>query len=265
MPKPVIHFAHANSFPAKTYSKLFASLEDEFEISYADLLAHNPRFPVREGWKELADELREEIQRRHTQPIIGVGHSFGGILHFFLACEFPEMYRAIILLDAPLVGGLRAYAVRLAQRTNFIDRVPQIRQTPFRRANWKSRAEAHSHFNKIKKFRAFDEDVLRDYVQHGIRETESGAQLIFQPAIESSIYKTLPTDFAKFRDRLKIPSAYIGGTDSNEARLAGLGFMKRNFHFDFYSINGSHLFPFEKPLETTQLIRKALRKIGLQD
>ncbi len=94
MSKEIIHFAHANGFPAKTYTKLFSFLEDKFEINYLDRHAHNPIFPVTDGWQRLADELRGEIKRRYDQPIIGIGHSLGGILHFLVAVENPELYQA---------------------------------------------------------------------------------------------------------------------------------------------------------------------------
>ena len=73
MPKEIIHFAHANGFPAKTYSKLFSFLESDFEINYLLRHAHNPKFPVTDGWERLRDELREEIQKRYTKKIVGVG------------------------------------------------------------------------------------------------------------------------------------------------------------------------------------------------
>jgi len=90
MNKPIIHFAHANGFPAKTYSKLFSYLKDDFEINYLERHAHNPKFPVADGWERLRDELREEIENRYTQKIIGVGHSFGGIFQFPGGVENPE-------------------------------------------------------------------------------------------------------------------------------------------------------------------------------
>jgi len=46
MPKQIIHFAHANGFPAKIYGKLFSYLEDDFEINYLERHSHNPKFPV---------------------------------------------------------------------------------------------------------------------------------------------------------------------------------------------------------------------------
>ncbi len=106
MSKPIIHFAHANGFPAKTYSKLFSFLEDDYEINYLERHAHNPKFPVTDGWERLRDELREEIEKRYTEKIIGIGHSLGGILHFLVAAEKPELYKANILLDAPIISRL---------------------------------------------------------------------------------------------------------------------------------------------------------------
>ncbi len=82
MSKEIIHFAHANGFPAKTYNKLFSFLSDKFEINYLERHAHNPKFPVTDGWHRLADELREALQNRYDQPIIGIGHSFFGFFQW---------------------------------------------------------------------------------------------------------------------------------------------------------------------------------------
>src|SRR5688572_32420008 len=51
-------------------------------------------------------------------------------------------------------------------------------------------------------------------------------------------------------------SAYIGGNHSREARLARLSFMRKNFQFSFHYLEGSHLFPLEKPQETAEIIKK---------
>ena len=255
MKKPIIHFAHANGFPAKTYGKLFSFLTDEFQINFIERHAHNKLFPVDDDWAYLKEELREEIENRYTEKIIGIGHSLGGILHFLVAVEHPELYKQIILLDAPLISRLSGTAIRLLKKTGLIDRTMLSRQTTFRRNFWESRAVALQHFRSKEKFKAFDEDVLRDYVEHGTVENETGVKLFFEPNIESKIYRTLPHNFAKYRGKLKVPTFYIGGSNSREARLAGLNFMKKNFPIDFYFLEGSHLFPFEKPEETARLIK----------
>ena len=262
MNKQIIHFAHANGFPAKSYSKLFAYLANEFEINYLGLHAHNPKFPVADGWERLRDELRDEIEKRYTEKIIGVGHSLGGILHLLVAVENPEFYKAIILLDAPVISRLSSFGIKFLKRANLIEKLPLVKTTRFRRSAWRTRAETLEHFRQKEKFQKFDEQILRDYVEHGTIENETGGvNLYFKPSVEAKIYQTLPDYLPKLRGKLKIPAAYIGGTDSEEARLARIGFMKRHFPFKFSFIKGSHLFPLENPQETATVIKQIVEKL----
>lgn len=262
MPKEIIHFAHANSFPAKTYSKLFGFLADDYEINYLERHAHDPVYPVTDGWERLRDELSNELTKRYSAPVIGIGHSLGGILHFLAAIENPELYKAIILLDSPFVSRLSSAALRLLKRTKLIDKYSPSHTARFRRNNWKSKEEVFEHFRQKEMFKSFDEDVLRDYANYGSVETESGVKLLFDPGIEAKIYRTIPHGFGKFRGKLKVPAAYIGGIDSKEARLARLGFMKKHFPINFYFMEGTHLFPFEHPQKTAENIRRALADLS---
>jgi pimeloyl-ACP methyl ester carboxylesterase len=259
MNKQIIHFAHANGFPAKTYSKLFSYLEDEFEIGYLEHHAHNPKFPVTDSWERLRDELREEIENRYTQKIIGIGHSLGGILHFLVAVKNPELYKAIVLLDAPIISRLSSLGIKFLKRFGLIEKYTPAHMTRFRRAFWHTKKEVFEHFEKKEKFASFDMDVLRDYVEYGIVETEKGVKLSFSPKIEADIYRMIPDDLPKHRGKLKVPAAYIGGTHSREARLARLAFMKKHLPFTFQFVEGSHLFPLEKPQETAEIIKETLR------
>jgi pimeloyl-ACP methyl ester carboxylesterase len=262
MSKEIIHFAHANSFPAKTYSKLFSYLADDFEVNYLERHAHNPNFPVTDGWKYLAHELQAELENRYTQPIIGVGHSLGGILHFLVACESPELYESIVLLDSPLVSRLSGAGLKLLKRTRLLDKYSPSRTARFRRNLWETKDEVFKHFSRKELFKDFDKEVLRDYSNHGTVQFEKGLKLLFEPKIEAKIYRTIPDSFTKFRGKLKIPAAYIGGTHSREARLARLSFMKKHFPFQFYFIEGTHLFPFEKPFETAKLLNKVISNLS---
>lgn len=262
MSKEIIHFAHANSFPAKTYSKLFSYLSDDFEIGYLERHAHNSRFPVTDGWKYLAHELQTEIENRYTKPIIGVGHSLGGILHFLVACENPNLYKAIILLDAPLVSRLSGAAVKIAKLTRLVDKYSPSRTARFRRNLWETKDEVFEHFRNKELFKRFDHDVLRDYSNYGTVAHENGFKLYFEPTIEAKIYRTIPDSFTKYRGKLKVPAIYIGGTYSREARLARLSFMQKYFPFQFHFVEGSHLFPFEKPFETAKMLKQVASNLS---
>jgi pimeloyl-ACP methyl ester carboxylesterase len=256
--KEIIHFAHANSFPAKTYTKLFSYLADDFEIGFLERHGHNPNFPITDGWKFLAHELQTEIENRYTKPVIGIGHSLGGILHFLVACEHPELYTSIILLDAPLVSRLSGVGLKFLKRTRLLDKYSPSRAARFRRNYWETKAEVFRHFQQKQIFKHFDKDILHDYSNHATVPHKTGYKLLFEPKIEAKIYRTIPDSFTKFRGKLTVPAAYIGGTHSREARLARLSFMQKNFPFKFYFIDGSHLFPLEKPLETSKLIKKVI-------
>lgn len=259
MIKDTIHFAHANGFPAKTYNKIFAALAEDFEIGFLERHGHNPKFPVSDGWKFLKDELKAEIQTKYKQPIIGIGHSLGGILHLLVAVENPKLYKQIILLDAPIISRSSSYGLHVLKLTKLIDRYSPSKITRFRRNLWQTKAEVFEHFKAKPKFAAFDEEVLRDYVEHGTVKSEKGFELFFVPKIEARIYRTIPHQLPKLRGKLKVPTSYIGGNRSREAELARLSFMQKHFPIDFHFLEGSHLFPFEIPAQTAEKIKETLK------
>jgi surfactin synthase thioesterase subunit len=165
------------------------------------------------------------------------------------------------LLDAPVISRLSSGAVKILKMLNLSDRFTPSQTTRFRRNLWKSKEEVFDHFKQKEKFAAFDADVLRDYAEHGTIETNRGLELFFKPSIEAQIYRALPDNLPKLRGKLKVPAAYIGGTDSQEARMARLSFMKKHFSFEFHFLEGSHLFPLEKPQETAQTIKAAVKQL----
>ena len=256
--KKIIQFAHANGFPAGTYTKMFSFLEDDFEINFIEQHGHDPKFPVLDDWKFLKLELLTEIKRLYQKPIIGVGHSLGGILHLLVAAENPELYKSIVLLDAPIISRLSSLFIKYAKKTNLMEKYSPARTTKFRRSKWRDETEAFEHFRKKEKFRRFDKQVLRDYIKYGTVKTKDGIKLSFEPNIEAKIYETLPHNLPKLKNKLQMPIAYIGGIKSTEAKLARLGFMKKHFPIKFYFLEGSHLFPFEKPKKTARLIKKVI-------
>ncbi len=60
-----------------------------------------------------------------------------------------------------------------------------------------------------------------------------------------------------------LPVAFVRGLQSNEVSQVGLGLTKKVVKLhpkgQFHTIEGSHLFPMEKPFETAQLILSCIR------
>ncbi|GIU82769.1 MAG: alpha/beta hydrolase [Acidobacteria bacterium] len=260
MSKKIIHFAHANGFPALSYKKLFSELADEFDIFFLERHGHNPEFPVTDNWTFLKDELRVEIEKRYTEPVIGVGHSLGGILHLLVSVERPDLYEQIVLLDSPIISRPASGFLKLAKKTRLIEKFSPAGSTKFRKNFWQSREEAFEYFKNKPRFRDFDTDVLKDYIQHGLVQNNSGFELFFNPLIETKIYLTIPDNLPEIYEKISVPFSFIKGSRSLESRLAGLAYTKKHPLLKaFLKVKGSHLFPFENPTDTARAVKKAIK------
>jgi pimeloyl-ACP methyl ester carboxylesterase len=248
MHRPILHFVHANSFPAGTYRVLFHHLSRHYEVHALDMHAHNPAFPVTDGWPALTLELAHEIESRHHAPVILVGHSMGGMLSMLTAGLRPELVRCIVLLDAPIVAGWRALLLKLAKRLGVDDRYSPARYSRRRRDIWPDVAAAYEHFAAKPLFAAWEPEVLRDYVEHGTLPHPKGVTLRYTRDTETAVYRTLPHHIgALARKSFPVPVGFIGGADSIECRQAGLAATRHLTGRNFSFVPGGHLFPMERP------------------
>jgi pimeloyl-ACP methyl ester carboxylesterase len=255
-----IHFSHANGFPAPCYRKLFDGLGSDLRIGHLDRIGHDPRFPVTDGWGNLVDELIHAVERRWLEPVLGIGHSLGGFLTAMAAARRPDLFRAIILLDAPILGRFQGSAMQFAKRIGLIDRMTPAASTRSRRREWPSREDALAHFRRRRVFAKFDAACLEDYVRFGLVDHARGVQLWFDPDIETRIYRTIPHDVAGSIKTLRVPAGFIGGRDSGLVKQVGLRITRRSFHVAL--VPGGHHFPFQLPEVAAAAIRRMAQDLG---
>lgn len=255
-----IHFSHANGFPGETYQALFQALTQHgFAIDYLPVHGHNPCYPVADNWGTLVDELIETIKQRHHRPVIAVGHSLGGVLSAFAAAKHPHLFKAVILLDSPVLTRLDCSVVNMAKRLGFIDSITPAGKTKGRRQFWGSREEAKHYFSERALFTQFSEQCLDDYVAHGLVEHETGVALRYDPDIEVSIYRTIP--HIKLSNRYKVPTALLYGKQSNVIKRHQVTMMRRSRQFYVREVAGSHMFPLEDPNGTAGQIIHAIQQL----
>ena len=229
-------------------------LASHFSVSWEEAIGMDPRHPPTEGWPHLVSQLTERIES--IGPVYGVGHSLGGYLNFLAAARRPELFRAIVLLDAPIIGAFRGGMLGATKRLGIVDRVTPAGATRDRRSIWSSREEAKAHFRSRALFRHFTDDCLDDYVRHGLTERNGKLQLRIDPAVEYQIYRTIPHDMMKHLPKLRVPAAFIGGEDSDVVRRVRLAGMKPKFRMR--KVPGGHLFPFERPRDAATSIAQVL-------
>jgi pimeloyl-ACP methyl ester carboxylesterase len=260
MRRPVLHFSHANGFPAPCYRSMLGLLEADFRVGFIPALGMDPRHPPTEGWPHLVRQVIDYVERSYAQPVIGVGHSLGGYLTFMAAVARPDLFRAAILLDAPIIGAIKGRLLGATKRFGIVDRVTPAGATRERRAEWGSLAEAERHFHGKSLFRQFAPEALRDYVRYGLVDDGKRLRLMIDPAIEYQIYRTIPHDLHRLLPKLRVPAGFIGGADSDIVRRVGLSTMRRA-GFAFRRVPGGHLFPLERPQAAAEAILEMTAKL----
>jgi len=272
----LIVFSHANSFPASTYGVLFKSLRARgHRVRALEKFGHDPAYPVTSNWphlvQQLADFAGREIEQ-HGEPAWLVGHSLGGFLSVMCAARHPQLgghgVRGVVLIDSPVLGGWRARTLELVKRTQLVGSLSPGKISRKRRHHWPDRDAALAHFAGKRSFARWHPQVLADYIDHGTldADTPQGPQrvLAFDRDVETAIYNTLPHNLDRLlrRHPLQCPVGFIGGTDSLEMRQVGMTMTRKLVGTDrperLQMIEGSHLFPMEKPLETATALERVL-------
>ena len=254
-----VFFAHANGFPSATYGKLFAGLAPDYEISHLPQHGHDPRFPVGDNWLHLVDELIHHLEQQDG-PVWGVGHSLGGVLHLHAALRCPQLYRGVVMLDSPVLTRADQWVIRLAKRLGFIDRSTPAGRTAGRREVFEDIDQARTYFSGKTLFRAFDPECLEAYLQHGLRQEGQALRLSFDPAIEMSIYRSIPHTRPAHHAQLNVPLAMVRGSHSRIVKAHHALAVQRMPQGENHSVPGGHMFPFERPDETAQLIRTLFKR-----
>jgi pimeloyl-ACP methyl ester carboxylesterase len=264
MPQPLLHFTHGNSYPSGSYGRLLDELRRDFDVRTTDMLGHDPRYPVGDGWHTLVDELIAQLET-YGRPAILVGHSLGGAVSMLAAHRRPDLARCLVLLDSPVVAGWRAQVLRVVKALGLGRRMSPGGAAARRRNVWPSRAAAYAHFISKPIFQAWAPGALDDYLDHGLAPHPDGVQLRFERDVEAAIYSTLPHDMDRvLRGPFPVPVGFIAGSDSAELRQAGLDATRRLVGSNFVTIQGSHLYPMEKPQQTAQLVREMIARLQRQ-
>lgn len=261
-------FSHANSFPASTYSQLFSHLRQRgFVVQAIEKLGHDPQYPVSNNWKHLTQQVADFAQAKADKaggPVWLVGHSLGGFLSLMAAARHPGLAKGVLLIDAPILGGWRSMALGVIKGAQLVGSLSPAAVSHKRRNSWPSQEAAYEHFKHKRAFAKWDDAVLRDYIAHGTVDRDGKRVLAFDREIETHIYNTIPDNLDRLlrRNPLKCPVSFIGGRQSWEMKRVGMGMTEKVTRGRIIMLDGTHLFPMEKPLATAAAIETSLRNMG---
>lgn len=255
--KYLIQFAHPNGFPAKCFNYLFNAIENA-DVNYVDLMGHN-QFKLNGNLENLALELIDSIEEKFDKPVIGIGHSTGGVLILIAASINPKLFKKVILIEPILYSSWKRQIILIMKKVGLSYYIGPAKRTLKRKSIFKSKNKAKEYFETKKIFQAFHKRCFDDYIKYGIKKTERGFELAFSKEIESEIYRStytkLPTGIEKINGTL------IYGNKSKMFQKSDVKWWKNNFpNFDTIELDEGHLFPLEKPVQTAKVINKILNE-----
>jgi pimeloyl-ACP methyl ester carboxylesterase len=264
---PPVIFSHGNSFPASTYRVMLDSLRNRgFGVDAIEKFGHDPKYPVTDNWPHLVQQLGDFARAAADKaqgPVFLVGHSLGGFLSLMCAARHPDLAHGVVLLDSPLLGVWRADTLNLMKRTPLMKSMSPGFVSRRRRNSWADREAVFTHFRSKKAFAKWDEQVLHDYIDHGTLEGDDARTLSFDREVETAIYDTLPHNLSALlrRHPLKCPVAFIGGRQSREMKQVGMAMTQQVTRGRVSMLDGTHLFPMEKPIATAAAVEASLRNL----
>ena len=263
----MIVFSHANSFPASTYRVLFKDLRSRgFTVKALEKFGHDARYPISNNWPHVVKQLVDFTQgvvEKAGEPVWLVGHSLGGFLSLMAASRNPELAKGVVLIDSPILGGWRSTAVGVMKTTQMFGSLSPGAVSRRRRNSWPTVEAVYEHFRHKKAFAKWDDAVLMDYCQHGTLEVDGRRILSFDRHVETQFYNTVPDNMEQLlaRHPLKCPASFIGGLASVEMKQVGMSTTEKITRGRIAMLDGSHLFPMEKPIATGAAIEAVLRNM----
>ncbi len=261
-----LHFLHANGYPPDCYKPLLDLLKTQYHTFGMTLrpLWLDSRIEDLHDWRPLSDDLLRFLSSHESAPVIGVGHSVGGIVTLRAALRDPGKFRALVLLDPVLfmptflVGWNLIRAMGLGSKLH-----PKITSAMKRRRTFDNLDTVFRGYRSRNVFKYLSDESLRAYIAGITKQKADGSyELVYSPEWEAHIYLTGLRDFDLWRKlpNLKIPTLIIRGAETdtfleNAANLV----TKKNPNIQIQNLEkATHLLPLEKPQEIFESIKNFL-------
>ncbi len=257
-----LHFLHANGYPPECYEPLLELLKNQHHVFGMKLrpLWDGTKPEDLDEWHPLSDEMLRFLSDRRPDPVIGVGHSIGGIVTLRAAIRDPKRFRALVLLDPVLfipsflVGWNILRALGLGEKTH-----PLIAGTKKRRRTFDNLETVFRGYRTRPIFRYMSDESLWAYIK-GITKpkTDGTYELVYSPEWEARIYLTGLRDFDLWRElpKLEVPTLIIRGAETDTfLEKAERLVKKKNPKIQVVTMQkATHILPLEHPQEVAGLI-----------
>ena len=252
-------FTHANGFPPGTYRALLELLAERFRVTaYANRALWSDGDPSEvTSWHPLAEDLRRGLDSRGQGPVVGVGHSIGGMLCLLAAARAPHVFSSLVVLDPVVFTGWPSFLWGWMKRLRQGRRFPLAAGALKRKDRWSDRTAARRSWAGKPVFSTWRSGVLDDYIEAGLVEAPGGTVTLRYPKRwEARLFEVCPhNEWSELR-RVSLPCLVVRGETSDTLLPAAAGRMGREMpDARVVELAGtSHFLPMENPDEVASLV-----------
>lgn len=251
-------FCHANGFNAQSYRAVIEpALSGTGRSALAlDLRGHGQtQLPTDvaglSSWQIFADDIAAVFDQVVDHPVVLAGHSYGAVSGLLALPNIREKVSGYVGFDPVLVPWLFRQTSRTrAGRTYMKKRLPIARKAGQRKRQFESLDAAFQRYQGRGAFKGVPDEVLRDYLEGGLRASEGGAALACHPDWEQAIF--VAQSHNVFRSISHLPDnthfVFAGGKGrvSTEGQRRTLKRLQPGITVDLES-ERAHLFPLHDP------------------
>jgi pimeloyl-ACP methyl ester carboxylesterase len=260
--EPLIHFLHGNGFCGGVYWPMLRHFLPRYGLITHDIEGHgdsdNP--PTFSGVEAVIKRIPQVMadQGLPGQPLIGMGHSFGGALTLRVAADNPGLFKALVLLDPIVMPGPFFVGVRIA---SMLGRHPLADASRRRRQSWASRAEVADRLRGRGTYKGWTPEALHSFVEYATHD-EGGKRVLSCPReLEAQIFERPVWPWPAF-EKAQLPVLFLRGDQSfsffpRAEKLA----QRANPRLVVKTLPGGHCFMQENPEAAYNVVAEFLASI----
>lgn len=261
---PTVHFLHGNGFCSSTLLPVAEHFPNDWNLLFTDLPGHGesaqPDLAKMPDWRAMAkvvgDALEQRMQKLGSGPVIGVGHSMGGIITLLMAAERPQLFSRIILLDPIFFSPAVVLAQKLIRYSGYWQRTALVKNVAGRRRQWPDLLSMKTDLQKKSLYKRWQEPALDAFLEGGTRKVANGVELSCNPLWEASIFGSYPKGLWKAVKKVAIPvDILVAERSYSFIKASARKAVSINSNIHWQPVAGSHCFPMESPEQTAQIVR----------